>query len=247
MADRTSDAAVQVRQLFDAKAAAWPSKYAPDGRLVGRLTRLVDAVGYHVPVGGNVLDLGCGTGELAVSIAASGMRTTGCDISPEMLRIAANAEAWGNVVNWVELEPDWRVLPFRAGAFDAVVASSVLEYVDDPVTVLRECHRVLCPAGTVLCTVPDLRHPVRWLERALSLVTGAPLVRVTGNQWPRVSNYLSYLEVSRQRHLSRWWSGAAARAGLNDMLQLADSSRRAPLRLLTFKRPEELEFPCPER
>ena len=33
MADRTADVALQVWQLFDAKAAAWPSKYAPAGAL----------------------------------------------------------------------------------------------------------------------------------------------------------------------------------------------------------------------
>lgn len=33
MTDRTADAALQVRQLFDAKAATWPSKYTTNGRL----------------------------------------------------------------------------------------------------------------------------------------------------------------------------------------------------------------------
>ena len=41
----------QVRQLFDEKASGWQAKYAPDGRLAGRLTQLADAAGYHVPAG----------------------------------------------------------------------------------------------------------------------------------------------------------------------------------------------------
>jgi ubiquinone/menaquinone biosynthesis C-methylase UbiE len=239
MTDRTTDVALQVRGLFDAKAAAWPSKYAPGGRLVNRLTRLVDAVAYHVPAGGSVLDLGCGTGELAIALATSGIRATGCDISPEMLRIAADADAPGNVVDWVELEPDWRVLPFRAETFDAVVASSILEYVDDPTVVLAECRRVLRPGGIVLCTVPDPRHPVRWLEWLIDTVAREPVVRVGARRSPRLDAYLVYLQVSQHCHSSRWWRSTAAEADLQEIRYLADASQRSPLRLLTFQRPDE--------
>jgi ubiquinone/menaquinone biosynthesis C-methylase UbiE len=236
MTDRTADVALQVRGLFDAKAAGWPSKYAPGGRLTGRLTRLVDAVAYHVPVGGSVLDLGCGTGELAIALATSGMRATGCDISPRMLRIAAEANA---SVDWIELEPDWQVLPFRASAFDAVAASSVLEYVDDPVTVLRECHRVLRPGGIVLCTVPDPRHPVRWLEWLTHFVAREPVLRLAGRRWPRLDRYLAYLQVSRHRHSSRWWCAAALQADLVTARGMADRELPPPLCLLSFRRPDD--------
>jgi ubiquinone/menaquinone biosynthesis C-methylase UbiE len=238
MTNRTADVTLRVRGLFDAKAAAWPSKYAPGGRLASRLTRLVDAVAYHVPVGGSVLDLGCGTGELAIALATSGMRTTGCDISPEMLRIAAEADASDNVVDWVELEPDWQALPFRAGALDAVVASSVFEYVHNPATVLRECHRVLRPGGIVLCTVPDPRHPVRWLEWLTGVVAREPMLRSASRRWPQLDRYLAYLQVSRHRHLLRWWHVTAAQAGLREIRYRTRSQEHTPLRLLTLQRPE---------
>jgi ubiquinone/menaquinone biosynthesis C-methylase UbiE len=240
MTDRTADVALQVRGLFDAKAAAWPSKYAPGGRLAGRLTRLADAVAYHVPAGGSVLDLGCGTGELAIALATSGMRVTGCDISPEMLRRAAAATAVpadpaspASPVDWVQLNPGWRRLPFEGETFHAVVASSVLEYVDEPTAVLRECHRVLRQRGVVVCTVPDLRHPVRWLEWLLGVTARMPVARVVGRRWPRLSSYLSYLQISRQRHFSRWWRAVGARADLLTAARTADAGR-SPLRLMTY-------------
>jgi ubiquinone/menaquinone biosynthesis C-methylase UbiE len=237
MTDRTADAAVQVRQLFDAKAAAWPSKYAPDGRLAGRLTRLAAVVNYHVPSGGSVLDLGCGTGELASVLAAAGMRVTGCDISPEMLRRAAAATAVpadpASPVDWVQLNPGWRRLPFEGETFHAVVASSVLEYVDEPTAVLRECHRVLRQRGVVVCTVPDLRHPVRWLEWLLGVTARVPVARAVGRRWFRLSSYLSYLQISRQRHFSRWWRAVGARADLLTVARTADAGR-SPLRLITY-------------
>jgi SAM-dependent methyltransferase len=235
MTDRTADVAQQVRNLFDAKAATWPSKYAPDGRLAGRLTRLAGAVAYHVPAGGSVLDLGCGTGELAITIAAAGMQATGCDISPEMLHRAAAADQSG-AADWVQLDPGWRRLPFASEAFDAVVAASVLEYVDDPMAVLRECCRVLRPGGVMLCTVPNPRHPVRWLEWLLGVADRVPVVRTSGLQWPKLDGYLTYLRISRQRHSPRWWHSTAARAGLLDVRYRVDSAERSPLRLLTFQR-----------
>jgi SAM-dependent methyltransferase len=244
MTDRPSYVAVQVRQLFDAKAATWSSKYAPDGRLAGRLTRLTDAVAYHVPAGGSVLDLGCGSGELVRAIATHGMRMTGCDISWEMLHIAVAADTSGSI-DWVELEPGWQVLPFRAKAFDAVVASSVLEYVDEPVAVLRECCRVLRPGGIVLCTVPDPRHPVRWLEWLVDIVATEPVVGAASRRWRRLDAYLTYLHLSRHRHSSRWWRAVGARSGLADVGYVLDSAERSPLRLFTFQRPDEMRgSPC---
>jgi SAM-dependent methyltransferase len=238
MPDQTVDAALQVRHLFDAKAAAWPSKYTLDGRLVGRLTRLTRAVAYHVPIGGTVLDLGCGTGQIASAIAAAGMRATGCDISPEMLRRAAAADR-SATADWVQLDTGWQVLPFGPETFDAVVASSVLEYVDDAEAVLRECRRVLRPGGILLCTVPDPRHPVRWLEWLIDIVARKPALRAAGSRWLRLDAYLAYLRVSRQRHFARWWHAAASRAGLPCIPCLWDSTRRSSLRLLTFQRPDE--------
>jgi ubiquinone/menaquinone biosynthesis C-methylase UbiE len=236
MTPQRTDVTTEVQRLFDAKAAGWPTKYAPGGRLVGRLSRLAGAVAYHLPAGSSVLDLGCGTGELTAAIAAAGMRSTGCDISPEMLRLAAAAHTAGNV-DWVELEPGWQVLPFRKDSFDAVIASSVFEYVDDPVAVLRECRRVLRPAGIVLCTVPDQRYPVRWLEQLIATLVREPALGAACRHWPRLGAYLAYLRISRQRHFVRWWEAAALRADLLNVPQVPGPAARSPLRLLTFQRP----------
>jgi SAM-dependent methyltransferase len=235
MADQATAHPDQVRRLFDAKAATWSGKYAPDGPLAGRLIRLADAVSIHVPAGGKVLDLGCGTGELARFLSAAGFRVTGCDISASML--AGAVAAPGGTVEWVRLNLDWQVLPFPAAAFDAVVASSVLEYVSSPSQALAECARVLRPGAVMLATVPDLRHPVRWLEAAARAVALLPGAGATAGRWPRLGSYLAYLRISRQRHTAGWWSQAAARAGLLTVPVPPDPGQRAPLQLLTFQRP----------
>jgi SAM-dependent methyltransferase len=236
----------QVRQLFDAKAATWSAKYAPGGRLTGRLEQLRTAVGQRVSPGGTVLDLGCATGDLARELAAGGLRVAGCDISAQMLDRAARADPAG-IAEWVRLEPGWRRLPFADAAFDAIVAASVLEYVSAPAAVLRECARVLRPEGTLLCTVPDLRHPVRWLEWPAGLLARSALARsalagAVARVWGRVDGspaldaYLTYLRISRQRRRHRWWLAAAGQAGLRPATRLAEPGRPAPLRLLALHR-----------
>jgi SAM-dependent methyltransferase len=222
----------RVRALFDAKAACWPAKYGPGGRLAGRLSQLARVVGELAPPGGELLDLGCGSGELARHLAASGYRVTGCDIAPTMLSQAAKADV-RCAVRWVRLEPCWQALPFADGSLDAVVSASVLEYVPDPGAVLAECARVLRPGGVLVCTVPDVTHPVRWLEWPLRLAASTPLAATAPR---RARQYLEYLRASRQRRRAGWWRAAARRAGL-EPLQAVNAQPRAPLRLLVFAMP----------
>jgi SAM-dependent methyltransferase len=230
------DHADGVRRLFDAKAARWPAMYAPEGPLAGRLAQLAEAVRDRIGEGSELLDLGCGSGELARHLAGTGYRMTGCDIAPEMLRQAELADQ-AQRVRWIRLDPTWRTLPFASGSLDAVIAASVLEYVSDPGAVLRECARVLRPGGSLLCTVPDLTHPVRWLEWPIALVARTPLARPVQHTWPRLGSYLAYLRVSRQRRLIRWWQGAARHAGLAPAALPGRRTPPAPLRLLAFTRP----------
>jgi SAM-dependent methyltransferase len=217
--------------LFDAKAAAWPAKYAPGGALTGRLTWLSAELRERAQKGDAVLDLGCGTGQLARSAAAAGLRVTGCDIAAEMLRRATDADD-GRAVDWVRLEPHWRSLPFPDGTFAVVVASSVLEYTGDVRAVLDECARVLRPGGILLATVPDIRHPVRWAEwLARPAALGALALCAHGG---RIAGYCTYLRVSGHRHRADWWYTAGRRAGL---VPVPRPRERASLRLLEFRRP----------
>jgi SAM-dependent methyltransferase len=235
---------LEVMRLFDAKAAGWPGKYGPGGPLSGRLALLSAAVGRHARVGDRVLDLGCGTGELARSLAAAGLRVTGCDISRNMLVHAAARDSTGCHA-WVRLEPGWRSLPFKPATFDLVVAASVIEYVTEPGAVLRECARVLRPGGVVLYTVPDLRHPVRWAEwyaQRLARLAG-PQSRL-GRRTPWYT-YRAYLRASRQRHRLWWWLAVSDSAGLHPLPCPVPGTRSA-LRLLAFGRAEETSG-SPER
>jgi SAM-dependent methyltransferase len=57
-----------------------------------------------------------------------------------------------------DVRADVVALPFRAGAFDAIKATEVLEHVPDPATALRECARVLHAGGHLVMTAPFLER-----------------------------------------------------------------------------------------
>jgi SAM-dependent methyltransferase len=234
MTDGPAPAVGEVRQLFDVHAVTWSAKYAPDGPLAARLACLLDAVGRYVRPGDRVLDLGCGTGELARALVGTGLDVAGCDISPEMLRHAARDPS--RCVGWVQLEPAWRTLPFCTAAFDLVIAASVLEYVTEPTAVLRECARVLRSGGVVLYTVPDLRHPVRWAEWLARWLAGSATDAAVPSSW--LQPYRAYLRTSRQRHRVRWWLAASGLANLRP-LQCPDNAGQPALRLLAFRRVDQ--------
>jgi SAM-dependent methyltransferase len=237
-ADLDSQAREALR-LFDVKAAGWAVKYAPGGALVGRLAGLSIAVSRCTQAEDRVLDLGCGTGDLARVLAAAGLQVAGCDISGEMLvRAAREPRGRGGCAGWVRLSPGWRRLPFASAAFDVVVAASVLEYVAEPDAVLRECARVLRPGGVLLYTVPDLRRPVRWVEWLAQRIARVMRAPSGGGRQSRWFGYHTYLRASRQRHRVQWWLAASGTAGLGRVPFPADCGQPT-LRLLAFRRADD--------
>jgi SAM-dependent methyltransferase len=103
--------------------------------------------------GEQVLDLGTGTGSLAIEAAilvnASG-RVTGLDISPEMLSLAKGRIAESGRTNIELREGRAEEIPAEDAAFDVVLASLSLMYVIDRAAAARELRRVLRPGGRVV-------------------------------------------------------------------------------------------------
>jgi hypothetical protein len=95
---------------------------------------------------------------------------------------------------------------------------------------------VLRPGGTLLCTVPTVGHPVRWLEWPLARFARTPLGLAMGDAWPRSGLYLGYLRASRHRRALRWWHAAGRQAGLRARPSAAQLPQRRGLRLLAFTR-----------
>ena len=152
-----------VSSFFDDQARGWSKFYRAGAEMERRRQRFVDALRRRVQDRATVLDLGCGSGEISRACADAGFDVTGCDISAKMLRVAA--ERSGERCRFVAADPKLApALPFEDQRFDAVIASSMLEYVPDAPAQLREIRRLLRPRGWLLATVPDMRHPERVAE-----------------------------------------------------------------------------------
>jgi len=89
-----------------------------------------------------VLDVCCGTGDLALAAAEAGGRVTGLDFSQPMLE---RARRKSSEIEWVE--GDAVALPFADGSFDAVTIGFGLRNLPNVEPGLAELHRALRPGG----------------------------------------------------------------------------------------------------
>ena len=104
--------------------------------------------------GRDVLDVGCGEGELARRLALAGARVVGLDPLAVALERARDAGLSGPAVRYVEGSA--ATLPFAAASFDVVVFSNSLHHVpaESMDTALAEAARVLRDGGVLYVQEP---------------------------------------------------------------------------------------------
>lgn len=134
------------RAFFDAHAHGWEERgYPADVR--GRLEVLVDCFGI-VP-GEKILDVGCGEGVLVPylldRLGPSGF-VVELDNSLEMLKGAARKSARQIQCVWAGVE----TLPLVDADFDRVICFASFPHFANPVKALKQIHRVLKSAGTLV-------------------------------------------------------------------------------------------------
>lgn len=99
-----------------------------------------------VTAGQRVLDVGTGTGVVAITAALRGAKVTGLDLTPELLEQARASSAIADLdVEW--REGDAEALPFTDGAFDVVVSEFGHMFAPRPDVATQEMLRVLKPGG----------------------------------------------------------------------------------------------------
>ena len=99
------------------------------------------------PPGASVLEIGGGTGFQARGLADRGYEVAAIDIvPPEPDSTKAFPVAWY----------DGRRFPFADRSYDAVFSSNVLEHIEEPGLIHRECRRVLKPGGFSVHVVPTV-------------------------------------------------------------------------------------------
>lgn len=135
----------------------------------------------HASWRGDLLDVGCGNGNLVAPLRDMGWDVTGVDSDPIPVKLAQ--EQFGLKVHEGALEN----VHFPARSFNAVTMHHVIEHLPDPIKTLGECWRILSPGGKLVVVTPNI---------------GGLGFRLFGNAW-------AYLDPPR--HLTLFSLGTLAR------------------------------------
>lgn len=131
-------------------AAAYKDSFA--SLCAGTVPQVLDAVqdSLRTPGRPRLLDVGCGTGDLALAALGRAMAVTAVDPDPQMVALTLRAlEGHDAQVGQGRLPS----LPLEDCSFDAVVANFVVNHVPDPRAAVAEMLRVTAPGGVLAMTI----------------------------------------------------------------------------------------------
>ncbi|APX34134.1 hypothetical protein BH708_17080 [Brachybacterium sp. P6-10-X1] len=101
-----------------------------------------------------LLDVGCGTGDLALAAAREGRRVLAVDPDPDMVALSGKAAASADVADAVEVrEAGAPSLPLADASAAAVTANFVVNHVPDPRATVRDLARVAAPSAPIAMTI----------------------------------------------------------------------------------------------
>jgi 2-polyprenyl-6-hydroxyphenyl methylase / 3-demethylubiquinone-9 3-methyltransferase len=153
-------------------------------------------INHLCPVAGQqVLDVGCGGGILADSMARLGAQVTGIDLASKALRVAQlhALEAQTPNVQYQEISVE-ALAAQQPGSFDVVTCMEMLEHVPDPASVVRACATLVKPGGWVFFSTLN-RSP----KSFILAIVGAEYVL---NLLPRGTH--EYAKMIRPRELASY-------------------------------------------
>ena len=143
-----------------------------------------------------MLDVGCGGGILAESMAAKGATVTGIDLAKKSLKVAQLHSLESGVSVSYRCVPVEELAAEAPANFDVVTCMEMLEHVPDPLSVVRACAELVKPGGWVFFSTLN-----RNAKAYLLAVVGAEYVL---NMLPRGTHeYKRFLKPSELARMAR--------------------------------------------
>jgi 2-polyprenyl-6-hydroxyphenyl methylase/3-demethylubiquinone-9 3-methyltransferase len=116
--------------------------------------------------GKNVVDVGCGGGILAESMARKGVKVTGIDLSDKALKVAdLHSLESGIEVRYEKIAAE-DLAQREAAQFDVVTCMEMLEHVPNPASIVRACATLVKPGGQVFFSTLN-RNPKAYLQAVI--------------------------------------------------------------------------------
>jgi 2-polyprenyl-6-hydroxyphenyl methylase/3-demethylubiquinone-9 3-methyltransferase len=195
MISMTVNADPQELIKFGEQAHHW---WDPDGdfRPLHQINPLrLDWIDNQAPLKGRtVVDVGCGGGILAESMALRGADVLGIDLSPKPLRVAQlHAMESGATLQYREVAVEVLAAE-RPASFDVVTCMEMLEHVPDPASAVRACAALVKPGGWIFFST--LNRNVKAF--ALAIVAAEHVLKML----PKGTH--EYARFIRPSELSRW-------------------------------------------
>lgn len=185
--------------------------------------------------GRQVLDVGCGGGILAESMAKLGAQVKGIDLAEKPLKVAQLHGLESGVTVDYEAIAAEALAEREASRFDVVTCMEMLEHVPDPASVVKACSDLVKPGGWVFFSTIN-RNP----KSFLFAIVGAEYVL---NMLPRGTH--EYAKMIRPSELSRYCRQAGLEPGPTRGMEYNPLTRRYWLSgdtsvnyLLATRRPE---------
>ncbi|GGI54167.1 bifunctional 2-polyprenyl-6-hydroxyphenol methylase/3-demethylubiquinol 3-O-methyltransferase UbiG [Oxalicibacterium solurbis] len=127
----------------------------------------LDWINSQAPLAGKkVVDVGCGGGILAESMAKKGADVTGIDLSEKALKVADLHSLESGVHVRYELIAAEDLAARESGSFDIVTCMEMLEHVPDPASIVAACARLAKPGGRIFFSTIN-RNPKSYLHAVI--------------------------------------------------------------------------------
>lgn len=121
---------------------------------IKRLKFIIDNLPVRTPSSLNILEIGCGEGNICFQMAQYGHKVLGIDISDTTIKSAI--KKWGNTQGLTFKVEDAEQMKLSSEEkYDVIVCSEILEHLYEPARLVRNFNNLLKPDGIAIVTVPN--------------------------------------------------------------------------------------------